>query len=260
MTTFLDLHNRYVLECSLQTETGLHIGSGAGGPATDAPFVRQGGLPFLPGSSLRGTLRSTVERIARSLGGASRFCTQFEQPAAGGCHRDEPSEKQEKLFQSGALHFCPMCSFFGCTGVAAKLKISDAAFAGAAIEPVRRDGVGIDRDTETARDKIKFDFEVLQPGCIFTFCMHLENADDADFALLFIMLREMQQGFYVGGKKARGLGRVKLEGYKASYFDNGSDRPLRAFLTLGLKEKPTTEFEAWLETKFAATFPEAIPC
>jgi len=253
---FLDLRNRYVLECTLHAERALHVGSGAGGPETDAPFIMQSGQAFLPGSSLRGVFRSTVERIVRTLAGPGVFCTLFEETACG-CHSGKTSKEQEGLLANRALQFCPTCQFFGSTGVAAKFKVSDALLASTVPIPERRDGVGINRDTETAQDKIKFDYEALAPDCEFKFFMHLENADDPDFALLYILLRELQGGFHVGGKKARGLGRVKLTSYTVGYFDNAGDYKLRAFLTAGkLKDKPSADFETWLLPRFKATFPE----
>jgi CRISPR-associated RAMP protein (TIGR02581 family) len=255
---FLDLRNRYVLECTLHAERALHVGAGAGGPETDAPFILQNGQAFLPGSSLRGVFRSTIERIVCTLAGPGVFCTSpYEHVAT--CHSGKTSKEQEDLLAGRALQFCPMCQFFGSTGVAAKFKVSDAllACAGPVPTPERRDGVGIDRDTETARDKIKFDYEALAPGCDFKFFMHLENADDPDFALLYILLRELHGGFHVGGKKARGLGRATLTSYTVGYFDNTGDYKLRAFLTAGaLKDKPAADFETWLKPKFNVTFPE----
>ena len=67
MKTFAKLENRYVLACDLASETGLHVGTGVASGDTDSPIILQDGKPFLPGSSLRGALRSTVERIVQML-------------------------------------------------------------------------------------------------------------------------------------------------------------------------------------------------
>ena len=61
---------RYHFSGMLVTVTGLHIGSGQGDFTTDARFVRTGqDQPYIPGSSLKGALRSTVERMVASLQG-----------------------------------------------------------------------------------------------------------------------------------------------------------------------------------------------
>ena len=123
---------------------------------------------------------------------------------------------------------------------------------GKAKEPVLRDGVGIDRDTETAADQIKFNFEVLEPGPAFQFKLQVENVGDSDKALLLMMLVELKRGVDVGGKRSRGLGRIALEpDYRVQYFDQEGDFTLTKYLKedkLGGIE--TSVFEADLRAAF----------
>jgi len=262
MNTFIELKNRYVLTGTLKGDEGLHIGTGVPGVDTDAPFIRQGNRPFLPGSSLRGAMRSTVERLVRSLWGPAACCTLFTEPSAGNDCWHGNEDKRKKLEQAGAEgdslrrdlaegrgKLCPVCQLFGSTIMAARLKVTDARLKHDQ-EPVRRDGVGIDRDTETAAEQIKYDFEVLDRGCEFDFSLHLENADDNDLALLYILLKELEQGMDVGGKKSRGLGRVILTDYSVEYFDERWD--LAKFLTEGLAKEEKGAFEKRLRGKFEA--------
>jgi len=262
MNTFVELKNRHVLKGTLRGEEGLHIGTGMPGADTDAPFIREGDLPFLPGSSLRGAMRSTLERLVRSLWGPAACCALFCDPEPGnGCWAgNEKIRKQlgqatpegaalrEKL-ASGHGNLCMVCQLFGSTVMAARLKVTDARLK-ATKEPVRRDGVGIDRDTETAAPQIKYDFEVLDRGCEFDFALHLENASDDDMALLFVLLKEMERGMDVGGKKARGLGMVKLTSYKVEYFDERWN--LSKYLTEGAGKEEQQTFEHLLLGKFNA--------
>src|SRR5947207_2256523 len=64
-----ELRNRYVFEGKLVMQTGLHIGGGKATLShTDSPVVLTAeGLPFIPGSSFKGTLRSTIEKLVASL-------------------------------------------------------------------------------------------------------------------------------------------------------------------------------------------------
>ena len=64
------LRERIVLTGTLTTRTALHIGGGAGElEAVDLPVVKTNrGDPFIPGSSLKGVVRSTVEALLRSAG------------------------------------------------------------------------------------------------------------------------------------------------------------------------------------------------
>ena len=112
------------------------------------------------------------------------------------------------MVRNGTFQLCPICQFFGSTLMASKLSIRDATLAGDPKPPVhRRDGVGINRDTEVAQEHIKYDFEVLESGVAFKTVLCLENAEASDFALLYILLQEWKRGLEFGGKRSRGLGR-----------------------------------------------------
>src|SRR5215207_443031 len=63
--TRLELIGKLILEGDLTCETGLHIGAGKGSleiGGADNPVVKDAfGRPYIPGSSLRGKLRSLLE-------------------------------------------------------------------------------------------------------------------------------------------------------------------------------------------------------
>src|SRR5438094_8027743 len=63
--TELKLIGKVILEGDLECQTGLHIGAGKGSleiGGADNPVVKDAfGLPYIPGSSLRGKLRSLLE-------------------------------------------------------------------------------------------------------------------------------------------------------------------------------------------------------
>src|SRR6266568_147199 len=64
--TELKLIGKLILEGELQCETGLHIGAGKGsleiGGADNQVVKYAFGIPYIPGSSLRGRLRSLLEQ------------------------------------------------------------------------------------------------------------------------------------------------------------------------------------------------------
>src|SRR5436853_665789 len=64
--TKLQLIGKLILSGDLHCETGLHIGAGKGSleiGGADNPVVKDAfGLPYIPGSSLRGKLRSMLEQ------------------------------------------------------------------------------------------------------------------------------------------------------------------------------------------------------
>ncbi len=239
---FLALRNRYVIEGYLKFDGGVHVGSGYEAGDSDAGFVRGAfarNKAFVPGSSLRGVMRSTIERIMKAAKPEST-CVLFLRGVESheSCFTANPDElrkwkadwekrkvpiaQQEADFLEllGAGGQCDVCKLFGSPNMASKLKIDDCRLKEGGERAIRH-GVGIDRDTETAAAKIKYDFETLDGAPRFQLRMQLENADQSDLALMGVLLHEMEhQGIYIGGKKSRGLGRCKLEkSYKVCYFD-----------------------------------------
>ena len=229
------LHNRYTFTGQLQLETALRISAGVASDETDAPFIRTAaGKPYIPGTSLRGAIRAELERILAAVDKSAtglESCILFE-PA--GCtdkvndHLKGLREKEEKknkkdrktedqlLAQAAEEKLCAVCRLFGSTMYAARLVIEDALPVkdGKTLTGAIRDGVGIDRDTGAASDGAKFDYEVLETGedgPFFLFRMQVENvATESDKKLITLILRLLKQGLQVGGKKAAGMGRIKL--------------------------------------------------
>ena len=75
-----------------------------------------------------------------------------------------------------------------------------------------RDGVSIDRDTETAADGKLYDFQVVPAGTQFQFKTVVENAEEWELGLLMVGLHQFEtEQIPLGGGISRGLGVVKLE-------------------------------------------------
>ena len=223
MIQFDVLENRYEITCELASQGDLHVGSGREGEASDAGFVRRNGKAFLPGSSLRGVLRTTVERTLRGIFPTPISCVLFSgenlDPTVCMAGHELTRKKIERGDADAPREYvlCPVCRLFGCTISAGRLKITDAVqSASVPVETQVRDGVGIDRDTGAARANIKFNFDVLPPTATFRFSLMLDNAEEPELALLHILMTELKQGVHVGGKKNRGMGLVSLTGYTAT--------------------------------------------
>ena len=166
---FLALENRYIVEGRLIAEGSIHVGSGFGSAETDATVVHDAGGYFIPGSSLRGVMRSTLERIMQQVR-PGKTCVTFEKDEKSACltangkyeefEKQHPNERDlaKTLLTTG---LCDICKLFGSPYLASKLRIEDARRKAGRALPTVRHGVGIDRDTESAREHIKFDFEAL---------------------------------------------------------------------------------------------------
>ena len=297
------LVNRYRFVGSLVLETALHIGSGQASSLTEAAVVRDAsGKPIIPGSSLKGALRSAVERITPILpidGITSCQLIQDGETAClttsktlveeygklqEDCERCWRTEQEyntengippktlvdrgictEKELSSPAFvrdlpyrylqhHLCDTCKLFGSTHFAAKVRVRDLAIDGYWIEMTEiRDGVGIDRDTETAVPKVKFDLEVVPSQTRFAFHLDAENLTERELGLLCIGLQEFITGNVpIGGRSTRGLGgcRLMLSNVYASNFADPED----SNLTQLLKYISFTKDEARMECQKADEF------
>lgn len=226
------LVNRWSLTGQVVCETALHIGSSTTGDpfgGSDLPVARDGlNRPYIPGSSLRGVLRSGLESLLRGLGTPDlRVCDPFETETDSedlSCsERTKTLRKEDKDVANGltearafALAWeesCEICRLFGQLFLASRVRIADLPLVSAGGETYVRDGVGLDRDLRTAAKGILYDFEAVPAGASFRLRMELENAAPHEVGLLLNGLDLFGEGFLaLGGKSARGLGFARVEG------------------------------------------------
>jgi CRISPR-associated RAMP protein (TIGR02581 family) len=122
---------------------------------------------------------------------------------------------QEQLDDNIMHESCSVCLLFGSPWLASKVKIADLYLHDGANWRGRvevRDGVAIDRDTETASSGRKYDFEVVPRETAFDLHLRVDNASNEELGLLFLGLREFTNGgAWVGGNTSRGLGLVRVQ-------------------------------------------------
>ncbi|MDY7095792.1 MAG: RAMP superfamily CRISPR-associated protein [Acidobacteriota bacterium] len=203
------LHRSLLFPLRLTCATGLHIGGGSRPDFLDSdqPVIRDGsGQPMIPGSSLRGVLRSACESL---IGGLALDDWSPSVSGENGCS-DEMRATWNKL---GVLH-----RIFGTDPkvhpedfYASRLKVSDLLCKSQDVEVELRDGVGIDRETRTAANRVKYDIEVVPAGTIFEGRIRWENPDDFEIGLLAQSLWMLGEGMIqLGGGSARGLGWMEV--------------------------------------------------
>jgi len=212
----------------------------------DMSFVRTYRLgekeaePFIPGSSLKGMIRSYSEKICRSLrDNPVPVCLPYlkakdegkgeERQASCGLRFDDFKKKyKEETILSSKIYrlSCPVCRLFGSHGFIGRLSTSDAyltqAFKNTG-KPVLeiRDGVAIDRLTGGAAGGAKYDLEVLTRGEFGT-TLDIRNFERWQLGLIALVLRDMEQGLVrVGFGKSRGLGkfRAKITNFQIAYYN-----------------------------------------
>lgn len=218
---------RYVFTGRLTLATGLHVGSGwETGSPSDNPIMRTpDGRPFIPGSSFKGAFRSTVEKLTETVGLQS--CLLMEGQGCIGAQGKEQQDfnkmRNESKWSAGDLlgklnaGLCDTCKLFGSPYMVSRILFGDLTpIEKEGSQPAQliqvRDGVAIDRDSETAIDGFKFDYEVVDSALAFGVRIQLDDPSDHDLALACLGLSEFVSGFgYLGGKRSRGLGNCQLE-------------------------------------------------
>jgi CRISPR-associated protein Csm3 len=225
------LLNRYIFKGALVPLTPLRISSGRASETTDAPFITNAfGFPYIPGSTLRGAIRSEIERIIAGVGATASgltSCTLFEQNCCGDkiyAMRKAEEEKNSgedgekidaRIAELAEKELCDVCKLFGSTFMASKLFFEDSYPAQKGnLSDCRmvRDGVGIDRDTGSAKDGAKFDYEVIEPKneTAFLFTMIGENLTPNDKKLINLIRALLKEGIFIGGKRSGGLGKIRV--------------------------------------------------
>ena len=262
MTDF-GLHRKARVTATLVFDTAWRIGSGEEGETmSDLGVVRDhGGQPVLPGSSLKGKLRSTCETLAHALDLSACMLNR----AASGVNctsdvdyyrrvREQYREASRKDMNTRLRwideHTCDVCKLFGSPVQAGRLRVSDGALKEWASVVQVRDGVVIDRDSQTAVDRLKYDYEVIPPGSQFELCIEVENQHDQDMALLGAALFDWHSGSTIGGFTGRGLGRFRLEAVKLSGMDLSDPAQRVTFLTATRPEDRFSDQGDW-ESRFS---------
>jgi len=216
------LMNECIIELAIRPAGPILIKSGietVSGP--DMAFVRtwRNGEPqvYLPGSSLKGVLRSHAERIARTFG-ETKACDPFSKSGPTmSCGRRFETRKQrfneEKALGNTTVYAqsCPICRLFGSTWYGGRLATADAYAEGQPPGTEQRDGVGIDRFTGGAARGAKFELEVITGGTFVT-TLHIRNFELWQLGLVAFLFQDLKDGLIrVGMGKSRGLGKVQGE-------------------------------------------------
>ncbi|MXV75042.1 CRISPR-associated RAMP protein [Candidatus Poribacteria bacterium] len=248
---FDKFQSRLNLTGEVKTLTAIRIGAGRSTSpiSSDLPVVRDAeGSPYIPGSSFKGVLRSYVESILRSIASHRRIVCNPTDNAEQCITREEMKLLREKRNDQLILEkTCWVCQIFGSLWYASKLQIRDLH-----VQPniwfdqyQQRDGVAIDRDTETASDGKLYDYEVVPAGVVFDFHAIVDNAEDWQLGMLYLGLSAFEKGeLTIGGGSSRGLGGIKLLLNSASYIDKHHIIP---YLTDDDYEDKDADWEPWVK-------------
>lgn len=239
------LINECMVELRLKTVDPLLVKSGlatVSGPDMAFVLTYRNGRPepYLPGSSLKGVIRSHAERIARTLKSPSA-CEPFWNEDIEKEVRSNPAraetiwcaerfkqleaqlKRENKTLANSTVYkdSCPACRLFGSTYFAGRFGVSDAYLVeeSQGRRPQQRDGVGIDRFTGGASKRAKFELEVLTDAT-FVCTLHIRNFEIWQLGWLAYVMQDFKDKMIqVGSGKSRGLGRMEgqVESVTVSY-------------------------------------------
>ena len=187
---------------------------------------------YFPGSSLKGALRSHLERIARTLQ-PGRVCIPYYDPKKKKSI-SIPIHSEKKSYGCGYRPIgsttssvyagsCAVCRMFGSLKFGGRFSIGDA-YPSENPTLESRNGVGINRLTGGTVPGVLFDLQVLVGGK-FKANLRLTNFELWQLAALNLLLIDMKDEIImIGSGRSRGLGRVRITvcSYELTYVQNCS--------------------------------------
>jgi CRISPR-associated RAMP protein (TIGR02581 family) len=234
------------LRCKLTiTTTGpLLVKSGhasVSGPDMTPVRVFRNGRPevYLPGSSLKGVIRSHLEKVCRTLtpdlvcnpfvrvinsatvANGKLLCAHFDDVACGDKFEvrekgevkveDKQWRRPKEELSNAQVYYdsCPICRLFGSTSFIGRFSVGDGYLTTTG-RTETRDGVGIDRLTGGAAHGAKFELEAVSAGVTFESDILLRNFECWQVGLLMVIADDLRDGLVrIGSGRSRGLGDVR---------------------------------------------------
>lgn len=256
--------NRLEITGKLTTITALRISAGRSSEpiGSDLPVIKDAlNRPLIPGSSFKGALRSRLESFLRGILGNDRklvsnpanndewSLTYNELSTFKKSLENLKQEERETPLNEFILQNTDLVShLFGSPWLASKFQVRDLTVVPETWfgQYQERDGVAIDRDTETAADGKLYDFQVVPAGTQFEFKTVVENAQEWELGLLMIGLHQFEtEQIPLGGGRSRGLGVVKLDIDKMRWVDvEGEPQFLLEYLQKLVREDETAYEDA----------------
>lgn len=208
--------NRWTIIATLELETPLRIGGGQNAAAysmSAAPVLQTYNAgtklyePYIPGSSLKGVLRSTVERLIRTFN---------EKESCISVGESRPCGREE----------CLPCGIFGSMKAGAKIRVRDSHVSGTSkgifgstkeqphcatlydrnLIPLTKPRFVGNRKIESAKTILRME-EIINSGIRFDVMVDVDNANEQEIGLILLALLEFNnKRVHLGGGATRGNG------------------------------------------------------
>ncbi len=229
MAEFDVFENRWTISAMLELETPLRIGGGQNAAAysiSAAPVLQtynakaQAYEPYIPGSSLKGVLRSTVERLIRTFN-EGKSCI-----SVGSAGERSPCGE------------CVTCGIFGSMSAGAKIRVRDShlskgsrglygsvkeqphcatqydIYSGKFKVRTKPKGYG-SKKRDVAVTSLRME-ETVTSGLCFDVQIDIDNADEKEVGIVLLALSEFNsKRIQLGGSASRGNGFARVDNISA---------------------------------------------
>jgi len=232
--TELKLIGKLILEGEMACETGLHVGAGKGSleiGGADNPVVKDAqGRPYVPGSSLRGRIRSLLEQATGMAVPSELVYISKRKGQEVRIHQsDRPDDEICLLFgrSPGRMEKAGGGDEAGSPASPARLSVFDAPLIQGSITAQMRENLddeltevksenAIDRITAQANPRT---LERVPAGARFKIRMVVDLlcAEDAVLPALLIQGLSLLEDDTLGGGGSRGNGRVRFDNLKLTW-------------------------------------------
>lgn len=236
--TQLKLVGKLIIEGELHCETGLHVGAGKGSleiGGSDNPVIKDAfGRPYVPGSSLRGKLRSLIEHAHGLTSPADLVYLSKRKGQEVRIHQsDKPDDEVCILFgrNPGRMERVSGDPVESSAATPARLAVYDAPLDADSITPQMRENLddeltevksenAIDRITSQANPRT---LERVPAGARFIVRMVLDVLCEEDAPLVARVLEGMRllEDDALGGGGSRGSGRVRFANLRVVWRGRG---------------------------------------
>lgn len=217
---FAKLRNQFKLTFNLKVDSPLCIKSGEESidpTLPDMQCIRSNkngeSVVFIPGSSIKGVIRTQCEKIFNILAEKQIVCDIFNKKSE--CNSINEDWKGEKTYNA----LCPACKMFGSMSLGGRIKFKDAYPINNEFKIGYRNGVGINRITGAAQQGALYDFEVVEDG-IFQVTITGDNYELYQLKILLWALDDINEGYVTfGSSSTRGNGKMLVEDLKLQIRD-----------------------------------------